>query len=858
VIGRLTGACARHPWIVLAAALMLVAGSCWLVAARLGMSTSTDAMIASDVPFRQAEIAFDRAFPQFIDPLVVVVDAPDGQAAEKAADALLARLQADPALFPHVARPDGDPALKRNGLLFLPADRLGALLDRLIQAQPFVAGLAADPSLRGLLATLNLFLDGIALGQARLADLDPALAPLAEGLEAAAAGAPRPIAWGRLFLGDADADPRGPRRLILVQPRLDADSLAPGAAAMAAVRAAAVELGLTAEAGYRVRLTGTIALAEEELADVAEGAALGTALSFGLVALILVAALRSWRPVAAVLATLVAGLALTLAFAAATVGALNLISVAFVIMFIGIAVDFGIQFAVRVLDERATGAAPCSAIAAAGAGVGGAMMLAGLATAAGFLAFLPTDFRGVAELGLIAGVGMLIALALYLTVLPALLAVLGTGGRAEPAGLAWAAPLGRLLARRRGVVLALTAAALVGAAAVLPRLQFDFDPLHLKDQADESVATLRDLADDPFGSANAVNALAPSLEEAEALAARLAALPEVARTVTLASFVPADQDAKLALVADAAFLLGPALTPPAVAPPPTAAELRAVIGSTAEHLRAVAGGAQEGGAARRFAAALDELAVLDDGALAAAGATLVEGLPQRLAALAAALQADGLRLAAMPEGLRRDWLAEDGSARVLVLPRDALATPDAMEGFVDAVAGATGSATGLPVAVIASSRVVLGAFTIASALALGAIVVMLAAVLRRAADVAYALAPVILAAVLTVAAAAALGLPITFANIIGLPLLLGIGVTFPIYLVARWRAGEDALLASGTARAVLFSALTTGAAFGALALSAHPGTADMGRLLLIALAALLVSNLVVLPALLAGARRDRT
>lgn len=855
MIGFLTEACARHPARVLAATLLVVALSAWLVATRLGMNTGTEEMIAPDVPFRQAELAFDRTFPQFVDPLVVVIDAPDSQAAEDAADALLERLAARPDLFPHVGRPDGDPALRRSGLLFLPRDRLAATVDRLIRAQPFIAGLAADPSLRGLLATLDLFLDGIALGQAQLADLTPALAPLTGAFEEAAAGRPRPIAWGALFMGDSDADPRGPRRLILAQPALDLGSLAPGATATAAVREAARDLGLVPGAGYRVRLTGTVALADEELADVAEGSVTGLAVSFALVALILVVALRSWRPVVAVLVTLVAGLVVTLAFAAVAVGTLNLISVAFVIMFIGIAVDFGIQFAVRVMDERVREGALIGAIAAAGTGVGGAMVLAGFATAAGFLAFLPTDFEGVAELGLIAGAGMLIALVLYLTMLPALLAALGAGGRAEPAGLAWAAPIDRLLARHRRIVLALTAAVVAGSVAALPSLRFDFDPLHLKDPASESVATLHDLTDDPFASANAVNLLAPSLDEAVALAQRVGALPEVATTVTLASFVPEDQEAKLAILADAAFVLAPALDPPTVAPPPVAADLRAVIVLTAQHVREVAGASPEGEPALHFANALEALASQGDAALLDAAATLVSGLPQRLTALGTALAADGLALDTVPASLRGDWVAADGTARVLVLPKGALATPADMERFVDAVATVSGTGTGLPVAVVESSRVVLGAFAIASALALAAIVVMLALALRRPADVAYALAPVILAAVLTVAAAALAGLPITFANIIGLPLLLGIGVTFPIYLVARWRAGGDGLLSSGTARAVLFSALTTGAAFGALALSAHPGTADMGRLLLIALVALLVSNLVVLPALLAGARR---
>ncbi|MEX2648677.1 MAG: hypothetical protein WD673_06650, partial [Alphaproteobacteria bacterium] len=197
----------------------------------------------------------------------------------------------------------------------------------------------------------------------------------------------------------------------------------------------------------------------------------------------------------------------------------------------------------------------------------------------------------------------------------------------------------------------------------------------------------------------------------------------------------------------------------------------------------------------------------------------------------------------------------DGATRLVVLP--AASDPGSAElvGFVEAVKGVAPHATGMAAAVVASGEVVVEAFVTASALALGAIVVILGLFLRRALDIAIVLAPLALAAIMTFAASVALGLPINFANIIGLPLLLGIGVSFPIYLVIGWRRGDEGVLQTPTARAVLFSALTTAAAFGTLALSGHPGTAAMGTLLLLAVANLIASNLIVLPALLAARRR---
>jgi uncharacterized protein len=124
--------------------------------------------------------------------------------------------------------------------------------------------------------------------------------------------------------------------------------------------------------------------------------------------------------------------------------------------------------------------------------------------------------------------------------------------------------------------------------------------------------------------------------------------------------------------------------------------------------------------------------------------------------------------------------------------------------------------------------------------------------LRRVTDVLLVLAPLLFSSLLTLLVAVLLPLPLNFANIIALPLLLGVGVSFNIYFVMNWRAGRIHPLGSATARAILFSALTTGTAFGSLALSAHPGTASMGELLLISLACTLVGSMVLIPALLAA------
>ena len=200
---------------------------------------------------------------------------------------------------------------------------------------------------------------------------------------------------------------------------LDHGVLEPGGAATAAIRAAASKLEFVEAGDARVRITGSVALSDEEFASVAKGAVAGMIGSVLLISLWLFLAVRSWRLIGPILLTLGLGLMLTLLFAAAAVGTLNLVSVGFGILFVGIAVDFAIQFCVRYRERRWENPDHGAAMAETGRRAGGQILVAAAATSAGFLAFVPTEFRGVAELGLIAGVGMLIAFLCTVTFLPA-------------------------------------------------------------------------------------------------------------------------------------------------------------------------------------------------------------------------------------------------------------------------------------------------------------------------------------------------------------------------------------------------------------------------------------------------------
>ena len=828
--------CARRARIAVAAALAVTALALWFAMTHFAMTADTSKLIAARLPWRQHEIAFDAAFPRSVDTAVVVVDGATPELAEAAAARLAAALAHEPARFGAVRRPDGGSFFDHYGLLLLPPEALQATADRLITAQPLLAPLAADPSLRGVMGALETASAGDA------ARLRVPLARIDTAFRAVLAGETPAFSW-RLLV-DGTPDPRTLRRFVVLRPALDFGSVEPGADSSARIRAVAATLGLDLAHGIRIRLTGPVPLADEEFATLGERAVPITVTMLAAVIGLLWLALRSAGMIVAVLLTTIAGLVLTAALGLVTVGRFNLISVAFIPLFVGLGIDFGIQFCVRFRAERMHEANAVTALGTTTGALGGALGLAAAATAAGFFAFLPTDYVGVSELGLIAGVGMIVAFVLSLTLLPALLVVLRPAAAGAEAGIA---ALGRFEAvverRARSILLAAGLTALV-CLALVPRLGFDFNPLHLRSPHVESMATVLDLMRDPNNTPNTIDVVARDPAAAAALADRLASLPQVGQAVTLASFVPADQAASRAILADTAMLLDTVLTPVAVASAPSDADDIAAMRSAARALGGVA--LPE---AKALAATLGALAVAPPAARARARTVLLPGLTALLAQLRTALAPGPLTAAQLPPELVADWRAADGRTRIELFPR---ANDNAsLARFSDAVLAVAPDATGTPIGIRFSGQTIVAAFIKAGVLSLIAIAVLLYLVLRRVRDVALTLAPILLSGLLTMATCVATGFSLNFANIIALPLMFGIGVAFHIYLILAWRRGETHLLGSSLARGVLFSALTTGIAFGALALSSHPGTASMGVLLMISLGWTLAAALVFKPALLA-------
>ncbi len=839
-------------------------------AGHLGINTDTEHMLSADLAWRRTYIDYEQAFPQYSNTLAVVIEGVTPELAEQAARSLAERLQKDVDLVEWVYRPGGGVFFEQHALLYLDTTELAELADNLTRIQPFLGKLNRDPSLRGLLTLTATAIE--AQGQPLDLDLAPILERLAGTLDANLAGRFKQLSWQALMLGrSATGDEK--RRFLVVRPKLDYSRLLPAGPVIERIRGIARELRLDSAHGVRVRITGDLAMSYEELATLSRGAGSGSLVALVMVSIVLFAGLRSPRLVFASLVTLLVGLAWTAAFAAYAVGHLNLISIAFAVLYIGMGVDYAIHFCLRYRELVGQGKPPVTALHDSAGDVGGSLVLCALTTGIGFFAFVPTDFSGVSELGLISGTGMFISLVASLTVLPALLTLMPLPAplpQAAPAATGHAAALGIAYPYRRAVLLAMLVLGL-GSLISVHWVSFDRNPLNLREPAAESVATYRDLLAESDTSPWSMVVVTQDAQEAAAVKARLNALELVDSTVSLQDFIPQDAAEKLLMIEELGLVLGLEFDAGDRVAPPSLREQRAAIRTLRRALEGVLQDPEREpihGSAQRLRAALQRLKTALAGEHAPPAGdvlrrlehSLLSTLSDQLRLLHSALAAGRVEVSDLPPEVVERWRSADGRYRVEVFPRENLNDSQALRRFVAAVQSVAPNATDAPLINLESGNVVVRAFQQAFVSAVVLIALLLWLLLRRIRDVVMVLTPLLLASALTVMAMVVLGIPFNFANVITLPLLLGIGVDNGIHMVLRMRAAPPmtgTLLQTSTTRAMITSALTTICGFGTLAFSAHRGTASMGQVLSIGLALTLLSTLVVLPAMLETGRRNR-
>jgi hopanoid biosynthesis associated RND transporter like protein HpnN len=851
-IDRGVGYCVRHFRAVIAVGLILAAASAFYAARHFAIDTDINNLLSAKLPWRHQEIEFHAAFPQTVDIILIDVGAGTPEAARAAAREVEQALADKPDLF-HFANDQLDNAFfRRNGLLFLAPDQVKHFTSELATGKPLIAGLVRDPSLRGLVQIVTDVLDYGKQGYLTLDDIARPLNAAAATLEGIAQNRATEFSWRALLRGETR--PLDLHRFIEVWPVLDQSALEPGGKATAAIRDIVGRLGLNAKYGADVDLTGPVIISDNEFAGVQEGVALNSVVTGVIVLAILWLALRSLRLVAAVAINLGAGLLITAAGGILLVGALNPISLAFAVLFVGLGADFAIQYTVRYRQERYETQDVGRALRGSAGWVGIPLTLAAGAAAAGFLSFTPTAYTGLAQLGIIAGFGMVIAYLSSLTLLPALVRAVVPPPEPKPLTLPMMAPADAFLKRHRFAVIGVTVLVVAAGLPSLTRLQFDFNPLALENQKSPALTSLFRLGKAlPLSTARVLVAA----DDAKTVVARLTAVPEVAATWTLESFVPADQDQKLPAIQAAAKSLVPALHAEP-RPAPTDAENVTALEQGGRALQDAAG--QDAGAgadaARRLAKALAALARADLAQRARATDAFIAPLRLDLDDVGQSLTAAPVTRASLPPDLVRDWIAPDGRVRIEIWPKGDANDNANIRRFAKAVQAVQPDATGEAIGSMEWGSTIVTAFAQAAVLALVSIAVLLWIVLRRLGDVLVTLIPLLVAAIVTLEICALTGFDLNYANIIALPVLLGVGVAFKIYYVTAWRRGESNFLESVLTRAVFNSALLTATAFGSLWLSNQPGISSMGKLLALSLVCTLTSAALFQPALMGAPRSE--
>lgn len=842
----------RFPWFIVLFAILLCAASSYYTYEHLTINTNTAEMLSPDLPFQQNQKKIDTAFPQDAYTTLFVIDGNSPEEAAQSATNILNLLRTKTDRFASAYIPTDNDFFRRQALLYLDVPDLENVAKQLTDAQPFIGFLAQNYSLGGLFDVISQALNETQ--NALPMDLNPLLQAIDNTIAAQLDGKSQSLSWQNL-LANNTLNENATRVLIIAKPIVHFDEMLPVEQAQIAAHEIADKI-MDENPNVRVRITGETALEHEELETVSNGATLSGFLSLVLVFITQWIGVRSFRLVVITYIVLVMGLILTAGFAALSVGHLNVISIAFATLYIGLGVDYAVHICLYYRERKARGYSNLEAIHHSLKGVGSSLFLCALTTALGFLAFIPTDYAGVSELGIISGGGIFIGLLISLTVLPALFCILPVN-HPQPIHSKFApqfiVTFPFHFAKSIRIVSILLA---IGACGILTRLTFDSNPINLRDPQSESVSTIKDLLKSNNDSPFAVTGLAKNLEEANALATKMKTLSSVHETITLSSFVAENQEEKLAIIDDLNLMLGNQLENFNATLPQNHDQRDALVKLNDQLKRAIADNTKN--------APLETLTKLQNHVemflnnhagepevYSQLERNILGLLPYTLERLRTSLNAKEFDLKDISEEVRARWVSNDGIYKVLITPAKDQNIEANMKEFVAQIQSVDNSVSGLPIANEMGGIAVVKAFLQAFGSAFLVITLLLWAIYRSFKHMAIVIAPLMLAALLTGATNVLLDNPFNFANVIALPLLLGMGIDSSILIMHRLHfnlSENENLLHSSTTRGIIFSSITTLCSFSSLSFTEHQGMASMGLLLSIGLFFTVICSLIVLPA----------
>ncbi len=817
----------------------------------LDMSTSTTDMLSKNLHWRKLDIEYERLFPQFNNNILVVVEAKTPDQASDTAELLYSKFENNSTFYNDIYYPSILPYFRQSAFLFLDLDALQDLSDRLATIQPFLGTLIDDQNLRGL---FNMLGDAI---QAKQDGEDIDIKPLLLEINHALDDENHQVSWQRLMNPDDEIEDVY-REFIVLQTKDNSTSLLPDEDIIEHVRTTIESVKLASNTSIQVRLTGGTVLSYEELKSVSKANIQAILISLILVAIILLIGLGSILLVSACLITLLIGLIATTAFATATIGELNLISVAFAVLYIGLGIDFAIHLLLRFREEKLAISDSSHALQMAITHIFKTLTLCAITTAIGFYSFIPTDYQGVAELGWVAGSGMFISLIFTFTLLPALLTFVHSKPRASIKEKQINPVLEIIINfpyKHTKKILIFTLIIILGLSFLFNRIIFDTNTLNLQDPENESVQTYRDLLKDSKTSPWSGVLLKKSSIDIQSEKTNIKSLSLVDDVVSLDNFIPEEQEEKLFIIDEMNLLLGV----------PTSSGTTAEINNE-ERLNTI----------NNLIRKLDSMPIekMDEELISlknnlhnlllkfktSKNDELINRLEQqllnsfsgRIRSLSDALKAKEVTSNNIPAEIHDRWVS-DNYYKMQILPVENLNDNAAMKRFVKQLQAYDNNVIGSPVISIEAGEAVITAFKSAFTYALIAIAILLILLMKIKTDALIILLSVFIGGAFTIGFMLLFNIPLNFANIIGLPLLLGIGVDSGIHIVDRFRHEHQSqrnIFMTSSSRGVIVSSLTTICSIGNLAFSSHQGTASMGLLLSLGLASMMISTMIVLPAFL--------
>ncbi len=845
----------QHPGWMLLFILLGAVLSGHYAATHLKVDTDTAKMLDPSLPFMQKRRQLERTFPQDKNAILLVVESSVPEMSEAAARRLKQLLTPQTDTIGSVYLPTAHPFFDRYGLLYLETEKLERLADDLARAQPFIAQLYRDFSLRSLLALLT---KALRFEEELPVSLDPVAKRIGAAFDAATAGKPYLLSWQDLLF-EPERKIGATLQFVVISPVLDFTRMLPAEGAIATIRNAIEQVRRIDGIPVRIRMTGEPVLEYEELLSISHGTEIAGLVSLALVCTALLIGFRSWKLTLATLITLVIGLAYSVGFAAWAVGSLNLISIAFAVLYIGMGVDYATHLCLRYREFLLEDHTPAEALRHSLSSVSPSLFLCALTTALALYAFIPTPYKGISELGIIAGSSMFIVVLVTLTAMPALLALMPLDPVRrwkERRTLFLPENLARFPYRHSRGLRRTTFFATLGALGLLCGITVDFNPVNLRDPNSESVKTFKELLRTKEASPMFLTALAEGATETRLLENRFEQIPVVEAAVSVFDLIPRDQEDKLIVIDEMALILGPQLERPLH--PKTGVTALADLQRFRRELDSAPPRALAPETLARLKESLDRFITRCRALGEAACGKMIDQVqfsvlgtfPRGMEKLRLGLTARPIGIDDLPEDIRARWVSDAGIYRIDILPAKDMNVLDHMREFVERVRAAYPEVTGLPVIYIESMAVIIGSFQQAFATAIVLIFLLLSFLLRNGRDTFLVLLPLVVGTLLTGAATALFRLPFNYANVIVLPLLFGLGVDNGIHMIHRMHQLPPgrSVLTTSTARGIFFSALTTLFSFASLAFVAHAGIASMGKLLAIGLVLNLLCTFFILPA----------